>query len=296
MHVPKCAGTSITESLSAALPAGAIAPRRFDTFIFCGFSGFDRLYEPNRSEIAVEDSELLDLARYPVVAGHFSLPTLRRLAPAASIATVLREPRARLVSAFMFVRLSAVIHDWQPYGSEVLAEPARSFEAFLSDPRIAPLNDNLICRLVLHGEAGLLDTEFIAPGDAAGFAELALDRLDRLGYVGILEQDDIWGGCSSFFGVPLERMRSNVSGEAPAPEGALPIPPFDMRSVLDLIERRSMADRLIYEGLLARRCGSAGEARRIADAALAAELVHFGDVTGSAATKLTELGAYGLPG
>jgi hypothetical protein len=291
MHVPKSAGTSVMESLQASLPDGTVAPARFDTFIFCRFSAFDQLDEQSRSLVAVEAAEIAALARYRVVGGHFPLPVLRRLAPASKIATVLREPRARVLSAYMFLRLTRMMEIWEPYAREVLEGPAQSLEAFLSDPRIARLNDNQICRLVLHGDSRMRDEDFVAPGDAEGLAEAALERLDQLGYVGILERDDVWSDLSSFFGVPLDRVRTNVSGDGDVPDGALPFPPFDMKVVLDSIERRSVADRIVYEALLGRSCGDAGEARRIADAAFAAELVHFGDVTGTAATKLSGLSA-----
>jgi hypothetical protein len=289
MHVPKCAGISVLLSLEDAFPDAALAPYQYDVSTFCGFSEFDRLDEPLRSQVAVDDSKIAELGDYEVVAGHFSLPSLLSVAPASNIATVLREPRARLVSAFMFLRLSGVIEFLGPYGKEVLAGPARSLETVLADPFIAQSFDNQICRMVLRGDSRVRDCEFVAPGDVEGLAEATIEQLDRLGAVEILEFDDIWSDLSEFFGVSLEHRYENASGAGETPEGALPITPYDMSTVLELIDQRSSADRLVYGALLERRLGDGDRARRMADAAFASELVRFGDLTGAAATKLAQL-------
>jgi acetyltransferase-like isoleucine patch superfamily enzyme len=286
MHIPKSAGSSVMTALEASLPDGAVAHPRMDPFIFCHFSQFDRLDPEFRSRIVVSDAEFAELARHRVVGGHFPLPKLLRLTSASHIATVLREPRARLLSGFIFGRLSPAADLWGPYGSEVIAPATRSLEAGLSDPFAAQMGDNPICRLVLRGDPRMKDGGFIKPDDAEELGKVAVERLDQLGYVGILEQDDIWVDLSKFFAAPLKSERINVSGEGDIPVGALPIPSFDMRNVLNLIEQRIAADRYVYETLLTRRCGDADEARRIADAAFAEALIRFGDLTGSAATKL----------
>ncbi len=275
-------------ALEASFPEGSIAPRRGDVSPFCQFTDFDRLDAPARALIAVDDAEISELRDYDVVSGHFSLPTLLGLTPAANIATVLREPRARLLSVYMFLRLTPIIDFWGPYGREVMVRAWRSLEACLSDPVVARTTDNQICRLLLHGDPRMPDGEFVAAADAEGLAEAALDRLDRLGFVGLLELDDIWSGLAAFFDTPLEARRTNVSGADEIPEGALPIPPFDVEIVLDLIEQRSVADRIVYDVLAQRRGGDPAKARRGADAAFAAELMRFGDMTGTSATRIEE--------
>lgn len=289
MHLPKSAGTSIRDALEAALPPGALAPQRYDAFAFGGFSSFDRLEERLRAKIAVGAEEVAALADYQVVAGAFPLPVLTRIAPEANIATVLREPRARLLSAYAFLRLSAIMDIWHLWAEEVLEKPTRSLETFLSDPGIARLNDNHLCRLVLSEHPRVRDGDFVEGGNVShGIAHEALERLNRLGYVGILEQDDIGHDMSRFMGANLPLPRANVSGEGKVRAGALPIPRLDMRKVLDLIEERSAADRVVYETLLARRLsGGHVEARRTADAAFAAQLVRFGDLLGQSATRLS---------
>jgi hypothetical protein len=278
LHVPKSAGQSIHFALKAALPDGAIATRHMDESFFCGFSDFERLEEPLRSMVAADDSEVDPLARYRVVSGHFALPTLERLGPARNVATVLREPRSRLLSTYMFLRFTPILDAMGVYGREVLAPPSRALESWLSDPSVARVTDNQACRLVLHDDPRMPDGEFVTTADVDDLAGATLERLGDLGYVGILEFDDVWRDLSRFFGLKLDPLRRNVSGSFDSPDGQPPLPSFDMRVVLDLIDRRTAVDRLVYEAILATRCGGADEALRIADAAFAEQLVRLGAV------------------
>src|SRR5271169_5946187 len=97
LHVPKSGGSSIHAALQAALAPEALAPRHFDASVFCDFEDFDLLRVEARAEVAVSLDEIHSLRRYRAVSGHFSLPTLLKVAPPSSIMTVLREPRTRLL-------------------------------------------------------------------------------------------------------------------------------------------------------------------------------------------------------
>src|SRR5437660_10796210 len=101
LHVPKSGGTSVYASLRAGLPHASLSAKTNDTSTFCyGFTTFDELPPEARESLLVEEREFDALSRSDVVFGHFSLPTLLKVAPPASIATVLREPRTRLLSFY----------------------------------------------------------------------------------------------------------------------------------------------------------------------------------------------------
>src|SRR5271156_2805263 len=104
LHIPKSAGSSIHSALEAALPAGSLAPQRTDSWLFCGFNDFELLRPEARSLIAANLPEVQSLGRSRAVSGHFSLTTLLQIADQSSIATVLREPRARLLSLYTYWR------------------------------------------------------------------------------------------------------------------------------------------------------------------------------------------------
>ena len=271
LHVPKSAGTSLFRALEAAHPAGAVAPRRMDVTMFCGFDAFDRLGTEARAVVAVRDREIAELARYRAVSGHFALPALMRLAPPDRIGTVLREPRARLVSYYLYLRCTPGIREtWRPY--DVFSAADGTIDAFLADPRVATATDNKACRMLLADDSRVRDGQFIGAGDLEPLAEAAWARLRGLGFAGVLEDGaDTWRGLGELFGVPLSPGRANVTGEEGMRRGALPVPPPGPRA-LELLERRSAGDAVLYSRIASRGHGSATAARARADAALATQL------------------------
>lgn len=289
LHVPKCGGQSVERALEAALPDGAVAPRGAD-FGGCrtvsSRTSFEDVDEWVRSLIAIRDEEVDSLRDYRVVAGHFMLPTLLRIAPPARIVTVLREPRARLLSLYLFFRTPDMHELWADYCGDLLDTALRPLEAFLFEPKIARATDNQVCRMVLSGDERIPDDGFIADRDVEVVAAATLEQLDRLGFAGILESgDDMWRGLSRTFGVALDPTRTNESSTPVASAGAEPIPPFDSAAVFDGLERRTSADRIVYETLVARTCGGSAAARRWADEALADQLARFDRVSAASMTE-----------
>jgi hypothetical protein len=238
--------------------------------MFCGFDAFDQLGEVARGVVAANEAEVADLARYPVVSGHFALATLTRFAPPQKIATVLREPRARLLSHYLYLRLTPGIREtWHPYDTFTPAD--RPLDEFLADPRVATATDNKTCRMLLHGDPRVRDGEFIAENDLGTIAEAAWERLERLGFVGLLEDGDTtWAGLGAFFGVGLAPDRVNAIGANGSRPGALPVPPVTP-GALALLERRTAADAILYRRVAARRHGE-GSAVQRADDVFAAQL------------------------
>jgi hypothetical protein len=149
LHVPKCAGSSVHAALAVAMPDAVVAAKRFDATVFCDFDDFDALVPALRALVAVDDEEIDALAHCDLVSGHFSLPSLRRIAEPSAIATVVREPRSRLLSLYAYGRL-ADFGMWAPYAAHEHAH--RPLEAFLAEPSLAPMIDDQLVRLVLHGD------------------------------------------------------------------------------------------------------------------------------------------------
>lgn len=277
MHVQKCAGTSLRAALEAALPPGSLAPIHMEAANFPGLD-FDRLVPHLRSRIAVTGEEAASLGRYKAIAGHFTLPALARHAPLERIATVIREPRARLLSHFLYLRFKVALRtEWHPFDLHRLAEG--SLRGFLGDPRAAIASDNRLCRMLLHGHPLIADGDFIAAGHVEPLAEAAWDRLARLGHVGLVEDpDSVWQGIGDHFGVKLRPVRMNVTGSDEKWPGLLPVPPFGGAETLELIGRRTAVDSILYRRLAARRDGEDRAKARI-EAAFAEALVGFGAYT-----------------
>jgi hypothetical protein len=272
LHVPKSAGTSIHVALEAALPAGAVSTRRMDPSIFCGFDRFHTLGETSRAVVAADDGEIDALAAHSAVSGHFALSTLRRLSPPERVGTVLREPRARLLSNYLYLRVTPGIREaWHPY--DTFSPADQPLDAFLLDARVATTSDNKTCRMLLHPDPRVRDGEFILEDELDAVAEDAWERLAELGFAGVLETGaEPWRGLGDLFGVRLEAVEMNATAADGIRPGALPLPTVPRSTLAELLERRTAADALLYRRVVARHLGSEAAARRFADGAFAAAL------------------------
>jgi len=278
MHVPKCGGMSIHAALKSALPPGSLAPQRFDTSIFCDFSDYDLLDPVTRSEIAVTEGERRSLDNYTAVCGHFSFKTLAEIVDPRSIATIVREPRSRLLSLYTYWRVPEIYERWNPYRPDMHAR--RPFVEFLKEPLLASAIDNQICRMLLHGDRRLPGSAFARHADIDSIAMDAIQRLDSLGSVCVLEFGNrTWYGLERVFGVKLEPLKLNVTTEG----RATPIRPGEALltdETLDLLEQRNAADLLVYDHLLARAGANTRERQRITQSAFVQQLAKFGDLVG----------------
>jgi hypothetical protein len=200
--------------------------------------------------VVITDAEIASLSDYAALIGHFSLPTLLQVTETPSVATLLREPRARLLSHYAFWRLSAGTPGaWR--GLPSLDHAVGPLVDFLAEPLVAQNTDNLFCRMLLHGDDRIPEDGFISADDIPAVASIAVAALDTLGFVGVLELgDSMWQGLSRLFGVDLAPVRLNateslsVTANAPGAE-------FDITSrTLDLLEARTAADGIIYRNAL----------------------------------------------
>ncbi len=272
-------------SLERELPDGAVSRKLQDGTLFCGgWSDVESLDADTRAMLAISDDEVRALSECAVVSGHFSLSTLVRVTDSASIATVLREPRARLLSHYAFWRVSPPLREqWRGYVA--LDHAQRPLDEFLAEPEVAQATDNLVCRMLLD-DARIPESGFIAAEDRSDVAAEAIAMLDTLGYVGVLELGDaVWQGFSQFFGVTLSPIHVNATASpresAKAPDGAAPGSEFEITaSTLELLEARTAADAVIYRHALAGAGCSAEQVERICAASFARELVRVGDALG----------------
>jgi hypothetical protein len=288
LHIPKSAGSSIHSGLSATLPSGSLAPQHFDASLFCNFKDFDLLSQEARRQVAANPREVQSLGGYRAVSGHFSLATLLQIADASSISTVLREPRARLLSLYMYWRTPDIGDFWAPYSATEHA--LRPLSAFLSESCLAPAVDNQVCRMLLHGDPRLPESGFADQSDVQAIAADAIALLDELGFVGVLELgDSAWRGVARLFGVTLDPIKANVTGELASLAAIRPEETLFTADALDLLEQRNAADVLVYDHALARAGVDARERRRLSDGAFAHQLVKLGDLIGHSAAHAAVL-------
>ncbi|HEX4114932.1 MAG TPA: hypothetical protein VHY18_03565 [Solirubrobacteraceae bacterium] len=251
MHIPKSAGTSIHAAIEAALPDGSLAPQRMDTSLFCDFDDFGLLREPVRNLIAVNDHEVRSMERYTAISGHFSLTTLLQVSTPSEIGTVLREPQARTLSLYFYWRTATIFDSVLPYKAHEYA--VAPLARFMNEPCVAPVIDNQICRMLLHGDPRIPHDGFIAKRDIDALAYDAIAALDTLGFVGVLEcEDDAWRGLTQLFSVHLERREINVTHRLGDPVPRNPEDGLLTPDALRLVAQRNAADRIVYEHALKR--------------------------------------------
>jgi hypothetical protein len=277
MHIPKCAGMSFHSALEAALPAGSICPRRMDSSTFCDFRDFDLLPPLTRALIAIDDDEIKSMRRFPFVSGHFSLATLLQITKAGSVGTILREPRARVLSLYMYWRIPKIFDHVLPY--DVGRYARESPMNFFSDVRIAPAIDNQVCRMLLHGDPRIPHDAFISEADICQVAADAIGRLDELGFVGVLELGaSAWQGLGDLFGVSVDPKAINITAELGHSE-RLELQGENFTSdVRDLIELRSAGDRILYGHALKAAGLIEAESSRLANVAFCAQLSRARDL------------------
>ena len=285
MHIPKSAGSSIHAALTAALPPGSMASCRCDTSVFCVFDDFELLRPEARALVATNRDEVQALSRFRAVSGHFTLPTLLQITSASSVATILREPRARLLSLYA---------SWRTPSLTVFFAPYRAFDTaqcplpeFLSKTQLALSIDNQLCRMLLDGDPRLPRTTFVAPGDVDAIAATAIEKLDELGCVGALELGQAaWQGVAQLFGVRLDPVRENVTGHgvelATVGSEACASSP----EALSLLHQRVEADAIVYDYALARMGVEEAARRRLADDAFAQQQVRFDNLVGPSALRV----------
>jgi hypothetical protein len=258
---------------------------QYDSTGLCDFDDVESLAPELRATVVATDEEVRRLSDYDVASGHFCWGTLSRVAPPSSVATVLREPRARILSLYAYWRLTPFLRDlWHPYAA--VEHALRPLDEFLLEPRIARATDNQVCRLLLYGDPRIPDLDFIAPADAEAIADSAIERLDALGFVGIIEMSDaVWSGLARMFGVELTPLRHNVTGERGCVGSAVPLEAPITDRTLDLIAQRTAADTIVYEHALEQAGLGRHEAQALRDTAFAQQLVRFGDLVCSPAAK-----------
>lgn len=284
MHIPKCAGSSVYALLAESLPQGSLSRANIDAAMLGpGFIDLDSLPPRAREQVVSTPEEVADLAKYSVVFGHFRLSTVAQVTRYAAMATVLREPRARLVSQYVYWRSSPNhgSRQFQPRDHAL-----RPLDDFLSEPSLAAAHDNLVCRMLLEPDPRIPSRDFIARSMIEAVAADAAVKLDALGFVGVLELGDVvWRGLSGFFGVALAPDRRNVTSRRPMPSDAEPLGrPLTARTI-GLIHSRTAADALLYQRALAGAGCSAEECAWLPDAAFANRLLQLGISAGHSAMR-----------
>ena len=147
MHVPKCAGSSLSEILQTCFKIEEVCPHKLDKSLFGNFNPRQIINKEIRDLIILDD-EIESVKKYKLLTGHFALDTILDYDPEIII-TILREPRSRILSHYFFWRSLPleVAMSWLPYSVSMYAK-TQSFEEFIGNNKVADQIDNLLCRQI----------------------------------------------------------------------------------------------------------------------------------------------------
>jgi hypothetical protein len=234
MHVPKTSGTAMAAALRNVLrPRFPVAG--FDRSLFGAFTEFSS-FMPSAIEGFRSGSEL---GASDFVYGHIALSTLLENCSRAQLLTVLREPRSRLLSHWLFWRSKGneELREWGVWAERICTArlPLRDF---LASPGVASAIDNVAVRMLLWPHPLIPDAGFIDSTDDERLLRDALARLDRFSFVDVMENPHFRPNLQAWLGRRVGYPHLNVTKNVPR----------TLRSPLDLDpsarERLAMRSRL----------------------------------------------------
>jgi len=210
IHIPKTAGTSLTEAIGSQIPKERICPERLDH---------------------LNNWPVGELDRFTFFSGHFSRSAVERIPGEKRIATILREPASRLLSWYYFARSHTWFHIEQ-YAPEL--RPAKQLGLFDFLKREGAKIPSMVSMI----GAGHLDSATQALHDMAaiGIAERSDDSLFNI----------TW----RFGLTPMRKMpKLNVTGDRvtdPAFENAPPKREPLTRELNNLLTELTYEDAKLY--------------------------------------------------
>lgn len=230
MHIPKTGGTSLHDILTNLVHPELICPERYNTLKF-----FDHNY----------------LNQYFFFSGHYDWESVSNIPGKKKIFTILREPKARILSLYHFWRS----HTWKVIEEKNLGGPrlAKTLDLvdFLAseDPGIVGNIDNALVRNLIGPVYIGPDRGFLYPSDEV--VQRALRNLEAMVVVGVLENPDY--GITHVLNkldlpVPAMIPRSRDStkfAEQPNMEFVEKQPVSEEAE--ELLKKLTVFDRIIYE-------------------------------------------------
>jgi hypothetical protein len=234
LHIPKCAGSSVHSVLSANFRREEIFPRY----------GHDLVREP-----------FPELARYRYLAGHFSKAGVDRIPGPKWIVTVLREPKARVLSLYYFWRSFTDAHiEAHNLRGPRLAKSMDLLSFLTSEDRFILHNIRNAQTRTLTGP--MLLTPPFQDYESEWMVDAAFANLMRLNHVAFAEtlDADMAEICRRFgFEPPAETPRANAFG-AVNPAVSEPVEKEPMTEAIDAaLTETTRLDAALYARATATR-------------------------------------------
>jgi hypothetical protein len=240
------------DGLREVLPSTACIAG-FDRWAFGAFRSFETISPEARLTIyeALPPANGIDF-----VTGHMAYSTLIQGRPAARFMTVLREPRSRILSQWMFGRSISdeTLRPWGAWG-RVVRLAREPFVEFLNYSEAAYQTDNMAVRMLLWPHPLIHDDGFIDSASDERLASEAAARLRAFDFVDVIENPQLEDNVRTFLSRPFVYRRVN---ETVVPsELRIPFKEELTAEALLLVEHRSRLDRELWRAVAAQRIAGA---------------------------------------
>jgi hypothetical protein len=257
MHVMKTSGKALGAGLREVLPSTACI-EGFDLGFFGAFRSFETM-SPEMRQIIYEALPPANGADF--VTGHIAYSTLIQGRPAARFMTVLREPRSRILSQWMFLRWFAdddVVRHLGAFG-RVVRLARQPLVEFLNRPEAACYTDNIPVRMLLRPHPLIPDDGFIDSASDARLASEAVARLKAFDFVDVVENRRLEDNVRAFLARPFVYQRVNETPTLPS-ELQVPLEEELTGEALLRVEHLSRLDRVLWRAVTAERIAGADPA------------------------------------
>jgi hypothetical protein len=246
MHVPKTSGMALRGSLQACTNTQG-PPPGFDRSAFGDFQAFDTV-DPALLQDIYLDGRLPQLDA-SFVTGHVSLATLTAQRPGVQLVTILREPRSRVLSHWLFWR-GLTDDQLRPWGkwADCVKVAAKPLAEFLSDRTIASNTDNMTVRMLLWPHPDIPGNDFIDDRADRHLVNAALARLEAFAFADLVENPQVAANLQAWLVRPFSYGRINETARLP-PTLRSPFAEELTGEAFDLLDARSRLDREVWLAL-----------------------------------------------
>ncbi len=249
VHLPKCAGTATTNAIRRAMsPKSEYIGLSISTF-GC-FEEFDTISDACRNTIVWNADDLPSGPEF--VYGHLQFQFTRKAYPAHRFLLLMREPRSRLVSHWLYWRSNSdeALAPWGTWG-EWIKSSRQDFDEFVSDRRAFCQTDNVAARLLLQPHPAIREGQLIDESEFGKIKVSLKEALDSIHFVGFTEDQNLSQKLETFIGQPLKFERDNATTIRSADRN------LDVRDQVQRIdpamfERMTYLDKFVWEYALAR--------------------------------------------
>ena len=247
LHIPKCGGTTLHTMLCTQFDAERICPERDDT---------------------LGDWTINELAAYELFSGHFDLAVCRSIPGRIRMLTLLREPKARLMSLYYFWRSHRPHPDRDAYDLLLLAR-STSPEEFFAHPTVmrhTSIRNAMTGQLGRTSNRRLLEADdpILADPDAAlDEAWTTLQGFAGFGIVERFEESRVLLNATLGLSMPQVEPQQVLDRLVVSDPELVPVERAPMSQALDeMLDTLTTIDRPLYARAL-----SLFERRRTGDAA-----------------------------